>query len=42
MAGVSDAAKFAMLELATDNLLAVLMGRRPKFVTNPAVYDKTG
>jgi phosphoglycerate dehydrogenase-like enzyme len=42
MAGVSDAAKFAMLELATDNLLAVLQGQRPKFVTNPAVYAKTG
>jgi phosphoglycerate dehydrogenase-like enzyme len=42
MAGVSDAAKQAMLELATDNLLAVLQGHRPKFVTNPAVYAKSG
>lgn len=40
IAGVSDAAKLAMLELATDNLLAVLQGQRPKFVTNPAVYNK--
>lgn len=42
MAGLSDAAKMAMLELATDNLLAVLEGRRPKFVTNPAVYATSG
>jgi phosphoglycerate dehydrogenase-like enzyme len=42
MAGLSDAAKLAMLELATDNLLAVLEGRRPKYVTNPAVYAKSG
>lgn len=42
MAGVSDAAKLAMLELATDNLLAVLQGQRPKFVTNPAVYARSG
>jgi phosphoglycerate dehydrogenase-like enzyme len=42
MAGVSDAAKQAMLELATDNLLAVLQGQRPKFVTNPAVYARSG
>jgi phosphoglycerate dehydrogenase-like enzyme len=42
MAGLSDAAKLAMLELATDNLLAVLEGRRPTYVTNPAVYAKSG
>jgi len=41
MAGLSDAAKQSMLDLATDNLLAVLQGRRPRFVTNPAVYEKS-
>jgi phosphoglycerate dehydrogenase-like enzyme len=40
MAGLSDAAKEAMLELATDNLLDVLAGRTPRYVTNPGVMAK--
>lgn len=41
MAGLSDGAKEAMLALATDNLLDVLAGRTPRFVTNPAVMAKS-
>ncbi len=40
MAGLSDAAKETMLQLATDNLLDVLSGQEPRFITNPAVRSK--
>jgi phosphoglycerate dehydrogenase-like enzyme len=40
MAGLSDAAKQAMLALATDSLLDVLSGREPRFITNPAVRSR--
>lgn len=36
----SDSAKLAMLEMATDNLLDVLQGKRPRVVTNPDVYEQ--
>lgn len=39
MAGLSIEAKVRMLDLATQNLLDVLGGRRPQFVLNPEVYD---
>ncbi len=29
-----------MLEMATDNLLDVLQGKRPRVVTNPDVYEQ--
>ena len=38
VAVLSDKVKAALLELATDNLLDALQGRRPRFVTNPDVY----
>ena len=40
IAALNDSAKLAMLEMATDNLLDVLQGRRPRVVTNPAVYAR--
>ena len=40
MAGLSDDAKKDMLALATQNMLDVLQGRRPRLVTNPEVYER--
>ncbi len=40
MAALTAEGKETMLTLACTNMLDVLEGRRPKFVTNPAVYEK--
>ncbi len=42
LAALSDGGKRAMLEMATDNLLDVLQGKRPRIVTNPDVYMRPG